>query len=170
MDTIKTIELDTATIRIVIDSDPGDPRDWDNLGTLALYHRRYNLGDPDVPSIEEAQDIETSKDYICLPVYGYDHGGMTIQTSPFSCPWDSGKLGIIYVHKDNVRKEYGWRTITQKRRQHIERILMGEVDIYDKYLTSDVYGYAIERNDGTKDSCWGFYGMELCEQEARASV
>jgi hypothetical protein len=30
------------------------PRDWDNLGTMACWHRRYNLGD-EQPRLEPAE-------------------------------------------------------------------------------------------------------------------
>lgn len=32
------------TVKLVHDSDPRDPREWDNLGTMVCWHRRYNLG------------------------------------------------------------------------------------------------------------------------------
>jgi hypothetical protein len=32
----------------------------------------------------------------------------------------------------------------------------------------DVYGYVIENaNDDDLDSCWGFYGIDYCIQEAK---
>ena len=34
------------TIRLVPDPDPENPREeWDNVGTMRCWHRRYNLGD-----------------------------------------------------------------------------------------------------------------------------
>jgi len=33
------------TIKIYIDQDAENPRDWDNLGTLICGHSRYQLGD-----------------------------------------------------------------------------------------------------------------------------
>ena len=169
MEAIKTFDVDGASVRIVMDKDPENPRDWDNLGTLALYHRRYSLGDKHKPPMEEAKLIEKDKDYICLKVYGYDHGGLVFQTTPYSCPWDSGEAGIIYVDKQTVRKEYGWKVITQKRRQHIERILDGEVETYSNYVSGQVYGYIIDI-DGQEKSCYGFYELEHCIEEATANA
>lgn len=48
------------------------------------------------------------KKFIILPLYLYDHGGITISTRPFSCPWDSGQVGYIYASKDKFRKETGY--------------------------------------------------------------
>ena len=33
------------TIAIDYDSDPSNPREWDNFGTMVCFHRRYALGD-----------------------------------------------------------------------------------------------------------------------------
>ena len=48
-----------------------------------------------------------------------------------------------------------------------------DVDIYDEYITNDVYGYTLytdesgegeDKPDWTEeDSCWGFYGSNIFE-------
>jgi hypothetical protein len=40
---------------------------------------------------------------VILPLYLYDHGGITISCSPFSCPWDSGQVGWIYADYDMIK-------------------------------------------------------------------
>jgi hypothetical protein len=42
-----------------------------------------------------------------LPVYLYDHSGLTINTTGFTCPWDSGQIGWIYASHEQVKAEYG---------------------------------------------------------------
>jgi len=42
---------------------------------------------------------------IIMDIYLYDHSSITISTTPFSCPWDSGKVGYIYVLKSKVFEE-----------------------------------------------------------------
>ena len=81
--------------------------------------------------------------YIMLNIYMYDHSGITIKTSPFSCPWDSGQIGFIYVSKKKIKKEYGWKVLTKKRITQIENYLKNEVKTYDQYLRGEVYGYSI---------------------------
>ena len=70
---------------------------------------------------------------------------------------------------ERVRKEYGWKNITKKRREQIREYLRGEVETYDQYLTGDVYGFEYQEvlvyPDGREevveeDSCWGFYGSD----------
>lgn len=47
-------------------------------------------------------------EYVLLPLYLYDHSGITMKTSGFSCPWDSGQVGFIYASKDTFKKETGY--------------------------------------------------------------
>ena len=43
-----------------------------------------------------------------------------------------------------------------------KKILEGEVETYNQYLTGDVYGFILEKPDGEHiDSCWGFYGDNI---------
>jgi len=105
---------------------------------------------------------------IILPIYLYDHSGITINTCGFSCPWDSGQIGWIYVTHEKVKQEFGWKIVSKKRREKIEKYLTGEVETYDQFLTGDVYGYTIEPKDTNKEiecngSCWGFYGCDYEE-------
>lgn len=173
-DEVHTEELNGYKITIFQDSYYESPRDWDNLGTMVCWHRRYDLGDKH--SFSEPSDfIEWKKhhDVIVLPLYLYDHSGITISTGPFSCPWDSGQVGYIYVEKDKVRKEWGWKHITKKREERIKQALKQEVSTYDDYLTGNVYGYTVSRGDEELDSCGGFYGDYQTSgilEEARASV
>lgn len=42
-----------------------------------------------------------------LPLYLYDHSGLTMSTSDFGDRWDSGCVGFIYMDKDTAMKEIG---------------------------------------------------------------
>lgn len=152
------------TYRIEQDTDCVNPREWDNLGTMAFFHRRYTLGDSgNFP-------MEPPKDSIWLPVFMYDHSGLTIRTYPFECRWDSGKLGYIFASKEKVRKETGWQRITAKRKARIESYLISEVETYNKWLNGDCWGYVIDENGEEIDSCWGFIGYDYCESEAKQNL
>ena len=182
--------------RIEQDSDPMNPRtECDNLGTMLCWHSRYTLGDEQYTTREtpeffianlggfdedyiwddgredfhqEAAEKRAYEEYIILSLYLYDHGGITMNTGGFSCGWDSGQVGWIIVSKEDVRKEYGWKNLTKKRVQLIEKYLRGEVETYDQYLTGDVWGYIIENEEhDIHDSCWGYFGKDHCENEAK---
>lgn len=167
----------TINIRIEPDLDPESPRQWDNLGTMFCFHRRYRLGDEhgvrsDDFSGWDEMETQFRKDYaVVLPLYLYDHSALTISTRPFSCPWDSGQIGFIVASRNKILAEYGGKRLTKKTLELVEQVLEGEVRTYDQYLTGDVWGYVIEDEEGNHlDSCWGFYGEDYCRQEAEAAV
>ena len=54
----------------------------------------------------------------------------------------------------------------------VEEYLKNEVEIYDQYLTGDVYGFDLVKvstcdegheHEESIDSCWGFYGSDIKE-------
>lgn len=217
-DAIETFEHRGLTIKICPDHDPESPREWDNLGTMACWHRRYNLGDeqpggepseylenlldsdvldrlqrrrereeakcsglPDKEYWAALRDIgdahrervmaEVEKQYIILPLYLYDHSGITMTTSGFHCPWDSGQVGYIHVSLDKVRKEYSVKRVTKAIRARAERVLKAEVKVYATYLEGGYTGYVVEDEDGEHiDSCWGFDDIDYCREEAKSAA
>lgn len=45
---------------------------------------------------------------VILPLYLYDHSGITMNTCGFTCKWDSGQVGWIYCTKERFLKETGY--------------------------------------------------------------
>ena len=106
--------------------------------------------------------VETAiEDFIVLPLYLYDHSGITISCRPFHCPWDSGQVGYAVLTKQEIDSEFGGD------RERAEACLRSTVSTYDDYLTGRVYGYTISISDENEDadedldeiddSCWGYY-------------
>lgn len=174
-------------IKIVQDPSPESPREWDNLGTMVCFHGRYDLGDKhdydhrDYSGWEEQRKVISKNEDVCviLPLYLYDHGGITMNTTGFSCTWDSGQVGWIFVSKEKVRKEYNVKRINKELVEKVTKVLVGEVETYDQYLQGDVYGYEIYEVDTCDlgcehetiiDSCWGYYGTSECLTEATSVV
>lgn len=181
-ETVETKDIGKYRIKIFYDESPQSPRtSMDNFGKMICFHGRYNLGDKhdyDHRNYsgwdEQREAIENNEDTcVILPLYLYDHSGITISTSPFSCRWDSGQVGIIYVTKKKVKEEYG--DITDEVVEKVIKLLEGEVKTYDQYLRGDIYGYEVyevetcnhgHEHETFKDSCWGYYGQEDCMSEA----
>jgi hypothetical protein len=170
MELYEKIEKGGAVLKIYYDENCPNPREWDNLGTMVCGHRRYRLGDEQAKNTElysnweEWREGELGKDVIALPLYLYDHGGLAINTTGFSCPWDSGQVGWIYVTKEKVREEYGVRRVTKKIRDRVLAVLKAEVEEYNRWLQGDVYGFVLENTEGKEiASCWGFFGTNWKE-------
>lgn len=198
-----------AVLTIFHDDDAQSPREWDNLGTMVCWHRRYCLGDEHYftskdeflfslleetvgdtdraericENIKNSIDREVYRSYgayseavddklldiikqkfIILPLYLYDHSGITMNTSGFNCPWDSGQVGWIYISKEKVRQEYGVKRITKKIRDRVIAALKAEVETYSQWLEGNVFGFVLKNAEGNEvDSCWGFYGTDWKE-------
>lgn len=171
-------------LRIKRDESPMNPRHDDNLGIIAYKHSRYTLGEEEIDdpidhlldlygipdkqvnydneTLQWLQDEAEKYGYVLLPVYLYDHGGITISTSPFSCRWDSGQVGFIYTNLKRVRDITGhkWQRWSEKRREKVREWLEGEIELFDQYIRGDVFGFIVEEDGEEIDSCWGFYGED----------
>lgn len=150
-------------VRVVYDRDPESPREDDNLGTIYHWHPNYQLGER--VSIEEVERMVRGR-LIWLPVYMFDHSGVTIATTPFACPWDSGQVGIIAVTPEECDSNWGeWKwTIAQAK-----EMLAHEINTYDQYLRGEIFGFFVEVKGEIVDSCWGFYSERHAWDEAQAA-
>jgi len=157
------------TLEVTQDEYPYNPRHDDNLSTMICFHGRYSLGDKHTYKHQdysgwaemEKAIIKNEKPAIILPLYLYDHSGITISTTPFSCKWDSGQIGFVFISKDKVKNEYGVKRVTKKEIEKVTKVLLAELETYDLYLRGEVYGYTlINENGEIEDSCFGYYGVE----------
>jgi hypothetical protein len=154
------------TLNIVRDIDPMNPREDEHLGTMVCWHRRVTLGDVQTKlDPVRCANEEIPENSVVLPLYLYEHSGMTIRTTPFSDPWDSGQVGWIYADPDKVAKELDLSRPADLIRKKVEAILRSEVRIYDLYLQDEVWGYMYG-----EESCWGFLGDTLEETGLKDSV
>jgi hypothetical protein len=173
---IKSFQFEDKVVEIVIDPDPDNPRDWCNEGVLWAWSGRYRIGDGDV----ERQGITYYKDdfarhkfknynavateiykqtkaIIVLPVYLYVHSGMCLSTSPFSCPFDSGQVGVIWMPRGWL-EQVGYKRLTKRVIKQAEDILDSEIKALDAYLQGAVYGWRVYTNGELVDYCSGYYG------------
>jgi hypothetical protein len=223
-------------IEIVRDDEPRNPReDYDNFGTMACWHRSYNLGDKHnfsdpidlmremvnasvhtgdlvnfiksgkanglrvdenptagTYSLTSLWDfngqwheeyggslpIDTSdvnlrdaildnmsigdlrrfaeRSHVIMPLYLYDHSGITMSTSDFNDRWDSGQVGFIYVSHEKIADNFG--SVTPENLEKTKKLLKGEVQDYDCHLRGERYGFRLYDRGEEIDSCWGFLG------------
>lgn len=178
-DPIESYEYNGHVIDIVYDNNPDDPRNWDNLGTMICFHRRYSLGDRHDYKSEDFSDwgevyrgiLKDTGPAIILPLYLYDHSIQSISTKSFygraqHATWDSGQIGWIVCPDRKIREEFGVKRISAKLRARVTERLINEVETYDHYIQGDVFGYVIDDDE----SCYGYYGIDECESEAQAAV
>lgn len=132
----------------------------ENYATLDLKcYDTYGYFDEDGKEVEKVWKwIE--KNMIVMPLFLYDHSGISISTSR-TCRWDSGQVGFMYITKRDAVVKSGNKYFTKALEEKTIACLESELKTYDTYLRGDVYGYRILDKEGDEiDSCWGFYGYD----------
>jgi len=175
MEPIYTKTDNVYQLDLFYDDEAQDPRKQKNLGTMVCFHRRFLLGDVQA----ENTNLYTSWDgwlrgevlskkrsgVEFLPLYLYDHSGLAINTTGYSCPWDSGQLGWIYVTGSKLKRA----GLTEA--EAID-CLVEEVSHYDYYLKGLILCYELRQiNNGSRgllDIRSGFYGKAVKEQIKQA--
>lgn len=144
----------TKRIRLIHDED----YQWDvDCADIAYLDRsRYCLGTEGVSEerMDEIRDGIADGTLIGLPVYAYVHTGATISTTPYSCPWDSGRSGYVYMTADDAK---GWSTTDD-----VIKALEGIVTSYDTYMQGECYYFVVEEE---VSSTW--VNKETGEEETR---
>ncbi len=179
----KPIEYKGYNILIEQDCDVENPyKDYDQLSDIVGWTRGYDLDSCDQAkeydspkAIEEAYKRGELAFY--QPLFAYIHGGIIVRMAkgnPYSCQWDSGLAGMVYVTMEKAKEEFptlSGRTLWLA----CEKVAKGEVEVFDQYLTGDVWGYWVWKADGSEDkldgeSCWRFYGYDYCLESAKQEV
>lgn len=134
--------------------------------------------------------LEKHANIIALPLYVYEHSGITMNCCGFSDRWDTSYVGWIYTDRDTVlgtggslKRNGKYVKITKRNwKEAAYEWMEGEVKEYDMYLQGEIYGITTEEYDGEGDpedddswsdeeSCWGFYsekwGDDLIEEVAK---
>jgi len=171
------------TLEICTDEDTDSPRDWCNTGTMVCWHSRYILGDlqpreepikwlvgllvqegllaqeeldvePDL-SMDELLELAKER-FVILPLYLYEHGGITMRTESFGALWDAGQVGWIYARKGAA---------------NLEELLQVEVKTYDQYLTGDVWFFCMMDTGGEIiEALGGIYGRDALREEVTRAI
>lgn len=172
-------------IKILEDANLNSPREDPNvkLGIMVCFHKRYNLGDAHTWNHsafdgwdEFRKQLEkTFKIAVILPLYLYDHSGITMNTTGFSCRWDSGQVGFIYATKETVRETFCKKRISKKLAERVKTDLINEVDEYNTYLNGDGFRFEIWKLKNGEDhelidSCGGYFKYDDCLTDAEDSV
>ena len=176
---IKEAKLGNETVKIVQDGDVETPRNWSNLSKMIFTGSYKHLGDKHEVDFDE--EFDSRQDFIgrgeeivrkhfkdvavCYAVYMYKHSGESISiyySGQYTCRWDSGTIGFVIVTKEDIRKEYNIKRVTQKYVDKCENIVRGEIKTLDQYISGEVYGYVVEdKDENVIDSCYGFFGDDI---------
>ena len=166
-------QMGRFTCRIVNDTDPQSPEDWDDNGAFLMGwdSRNFWVGHEKGSRLTPQECIDKWKDthHIFL-MEAYIHSGivLALMSEGNFCDrqWDvSSNIGAVFLSK----KE--WKTKSQKAWKYAR----GLVETWNQYLSGDVWGYCIDEHqtddpeseviEESVESCWGFYGHKYAKEE-----
>ena len=165
-----TIEYKGYNIDIHQDDDASNPREeFDQVTSIVAFHRNYNFDkhdyrteDYNTPEEMKADIVKNENAVLIKDLFMYEHSGIMLKTSAFDCQWDSGQLGVIYISADKAKEMISIRdisNISDEEMESLDKVLEGEVELFNQYLSGQVYGYTVRNDDEVlDDSCWGYYG------------
>jgi len=183
MEEVEVIDYRGHQIKVYLDTDPQNPReDMEDWSRMLCFHNRYELGDFKRPNGLLPSDFGSWKELeqhlrkegaaVILPLYLYDHSGLTMSTSEFACRWDSGQVGFIYITRSALLKYSGRKRLSPKLLAFAKESLEKEVKIYDQFLRGEIYEYAVDNPEPNlpPHGCCGFYNKEEMIQEAKQDI
>lgn len=154
-----------VSVKIVQDEDASNPQEEHDKGLfLVASHRDFYVPEPG-----EKRCRETFNEYVrdyerthwIFPIEAYIHSGVRLAMSHTGNfpdrQWDVSQVGAIFAAKSE------WR-LSKSARKAAE----GYMEAWNQYLSGDVWGYIIGEETPFEESCWGFYGLDYCEQEAKS--
>jgi hypothetical protein len=159
-------------VNITLDYSPENPRDGSNISKLYIPRPPRNCSWSEL-SDNEALEIE-GEVVIKVPLFALDHSGYAISTEPFNDPWDSWHCGFAYVTSKSMRGFFS----DEDRRENYGKCLAKakemvneEVEVFNKYLNSEVYCYEIyDKNETFVHGCCGYYSTEDAIADAKESI
>lgn len=204
-----TEEYRGIKFEIAYEDSPENPRKIEDLyTTMVCWHKRYTLGDiqptcsPDEFKVFLGHirvDVEKHKSYKVLPLFLYDHSGITMNTRGFSCRLDSGKVGFIYMKLEKIKEVYNlpkrttWKSVVNNpwyrsdktAREILEdgfpndekitvenlalRFMEHDVKTYDCYLTGNIFEKTIHWSEGYETTS-GHIGIDYTIEEAKMEI
>jgi hypothetical protein len=149
--TIDEFDVDGMTVKIELDDHGGHeyPFEHDTAVQFIVFERnstlsdRHSYSDPaDALEAAKAEGLEV------FPLFKYEHGNVCYRAAPFSCRWDSGQVGFVFVKREEVGD--------------VEKTVNTSCAILTDWCNGSIYGYIVEDPNGEHlDSCWGFYGCDM---------
>jgi hypothetical protein len=165
------------TFELRYDECPENPisEEFDCPIKLIISHRRYELGHKHNVNFSDFENADKLLEYLkteysykyWLPVYMYEHSGISLSVNPFSCRFDSGIIGFAATNERTNENEA------------IE-LIKKELKMYSAYLNGEVWSYQIIEQTTcpccemtkkeTIEYVGGFYDETEAENEAKKHI
>jgi hypothetical protein len=179
----ETLAKDDRTgLTLYLDVDPTLIAPTSDGIKMAVLHRRYvNPGEGELDTQEQIEAFEADcfsgiAPWAVYPLYLYDHSGTLYKVgkrllaaasadnrpvNPFSCPWDSGRVGTLFVLAQG-----------EDRFNDPDAAAAGHCADYTAWANGDGYGWWIENSAGAAVASSGGYlgydGAQAAREDGQA--
>lgn len=168
----KHIKDNAWSVTIYLDEFCENPnQSGDNDLFLLSYHRDFWVEMDKVvtkaellEAFEEPKKSDVASRFHIFPIEAYIHSGVVLAFSKCGnfpdLQWDVSLVGAILADKKEFRN-----------RKTAERAAISLLDMWNQYLSGDVYGYVVKDPNGKEvDSCCGFYGLDYAREEGMKAL
>lgn len=162
-ETVEIAKDEETGIRVFAEMDQTaqNPLNDDEAVIFAVLHRHYDnpaedhLNSVDAIAEFEAENTGDDSEWMVFPLWMFDHSGNVYRagaSNPFSCPWDSGRVGVIALK----RSEFGAPAGETFDALDCANAICAN---YTDWANGNAWGYVVEDAKGVSlDSCWGYVG------------
>jgi len=162
-DLIEKIELDDGTIvKIFRDSTAQTPPEYtDMLGDVYIGGQIYDgMKDALDMDVDLLAAIASGKALVIPFMYLGGRQECLLWQDAVNNKTD----GIIVSTNEKLCHEYGVDELNKETLEVARRVLIGELEMFNQWMSGDIFGYVrLYKNGKIKDSCWGYYGTNFTE-------
>ena len=163
------------TFKLIKDFSPMNPcEDGDLLSKFLVFHPREDFGNcKDYATPDDFRNFlgQYPGEVFVWPLYMYDHSGITISLSPFSCTFDSSQVGWVWVPMKDAKNEGHGNIPLEELKAKIYRVVESEVKMMDAFVSRECYGFELfDENEESVDSRFGYYGEEDATEAAKEAI
>ncbi len=158
------------TLEIYRDEDSTlNSRDFENLGKIISWHKRYDFTDPIVKKEFDSSILETPNNFIKYatkhklfykPIFMYEHSTIVLSLRndiyPFNDKWDAGQIGFIFATREDIKKWYNVDEIDNEILNKVYEEFEREIDELNKDIQGDNFYYVLKKGDEKLESLTGF--------------
>lgn len=149
-----------------------DPLEKKTLGTILCFHDTYKLGHTHTfKEAAEAWNYIKATKQVSVPLYLMPDGEDSILTTKVpAAKADTFMIGWIIAEPKAILKALEAERLGINVKRKAEQLLVDEVNVYNKYLHSEVFTYRIEYEGSFIKSESGFFTEEAAREDAHKVI
>lgn len=136
-------ENDSVVVKIEYDGFVSNPRENDELVNMVIWHKsipsdEHNFENP--TEFMEWYNSQEDQKLMIKPLFAHVHGNISLSTTMFSCPWDSGQIGYAYITQHAADSVIGFGNYDS---ESLSKSIENSLKAYQYFLNGECYSVEI---------------------------